>query len=98
MVFNLANYHALDEVAWTTVTPGTKVAMLMVVRKLLNSASNLMVVQCPERICSGTWATDETGSWVKWFVRNVSGEGHLSRGGGNFGSEYERLDTPTKIK
>ena len=26
-------------------------------------------------------------------MRNVSGEGHLSRGGGNFRSEYERLDT-----
>jgi hypothetical protein len=26
-------------------------------------------------------------------IRNVSGEGHLSREGGNFRSEYERLDT-----
>ena len=68
MVLSLANNRALDEFTWATVTPGARVAMSIVVRKLLNSTSNPMVVHCPERSCSGSWAKDETESWVKWFV------------------------------
>jgi hypothetical protein len=40
MVLSLANNQALDEFTWATITPGARVAMSIVLRKLLNSTSN----------------------------------------------------------
>jgi hypothetical protein len=56
------------------------------------------VVTSPERLPDIEFIFNTADSAPGETYRNVSGEGHLSRGGGNFGSEYERLDTPTKIK
>ena len=55
MIFNLLNRQILDAQAWTTIIPGSKVAMSMVIRKHLHSESNLTVVRCPTTKCSGSW-------------------------------------------
>jgi hypothetical protein len=71
MIFNLLNRQILDAQAWTTIIPGSKVAMSMVIRKHLQSESNLTAVRCPTTKCSGSWPRGDTVSWAMWFVSNV---------------------------
>ena len=71
MIFNLLNRQILDAQAWTTIIPGSKVAMSMVIRKHLHSESNLTVVRCPTTKCSGSWPRGDADSWAMWFVSNV---------------------------
>jgi hypothetical protein len=71
MIFNPLNRQILDAQAWTTIIPGSKVAMSMVIRKHLHSESNLTVVRCPTTKCSGSWPRGDADSWAIWFVSNV---------------------------
>ncbi|KAF4632161.1 hypothetical protein G7Y89_g5964 [Cudoniella acicularis] len=64
LLLSLANNDTLDERTWSTIVPGARVAMPMVVRKRLNLSSNPAIARCPEKSCSGSWTKGETKSWV----------------------------------
>ncbi|KAN0108885.1 hypothetical protein V8E51_008627 [Hyaloscypha variabilis] len=63
VISSLVDNQVLDQQSWTTMKPGAQVAMAMLVRKLLDSTSNPMMVQCPSKSCSGSWPRGTTGLW-----------------------------------
>ncbi|KAN0093471.1 hypothetical protein V8E51_016655 [Hyaloscypha variabilis] len=58
LILSKRNHQALNEINWKrSVTPGSTVAMSILVRKSLDLLSNKDQERCPEPSCDGTWKT-----------------------------------------
>jgi hypothetical protein len=70
-VMSLANNRSLNKDNWTrSVTPGSKVVMSMVVRKLLES-DGIGMGHCPQNTCTGKWTKPQIPSWATWWDQFV---------------------------
>jgi hypothetical protein len=75
-LLNAANNERLDDWRWESkITPGSTIAMSMIIRKRLALAS-YAEEQCPDPKCSGTWLKKRPSEWFQnsftWYLLIIS--------------------------
>ena len=68
MLSDHVSNHVWSEPFWASITPGSRVAMSMIVGKVIDQSVDLTVVRCPETSCSGSWQKEKTDTWATWLV------------------------------